>query len=590
MNDRAAVLRPTIVPGAYFWGWLSSVNSQMEFHEYGAWDLYWKQILGVAILLLVQIVLIAVLLLHRVRQRETEKVAQAGLKKYQVLFESFPFGLTITDQHGRIVEVNHQAGSLLGIPRQMHETRTLAGPEWQIIRPDGTPMPYQEFPGYRAIREQHAIRHVEMGLVKDTGDVVWLSVTAAPIPLEGYGAAIVYGDISERKRAEEELQNYRDHLEELIRDRTAELAEERNLLRTLIDNMPDLILIKNTESRFLTLNPALARMMGANTPNELLGKTDFDFYPQEIAQQYYDREHVMLQSGTPSLNQEELHLDPETGEERWYLATKIPFRDQQGVIRGLVGISRDITEHKQLEEALKQHRDRLGNLVAELETANRELKDFAYVVSHDLKAPLRAISRLTAWLVEDYAGAFDPEGKEMAALLISQVRRMDNLIDGILRYSRIGRVAGNEMEIDLETVLKSVIATLAPPPTIRIDYDSPLPVILADATRIFQVFQNLIGNAVKFIDSPQGSIRINCTDSGSHWTFSISDNGPGIEKKYHERIFQIFQRLTTDDDMESTGIGLSIVKKIIEFYGGDIWVESTVGEGSCFYFTLPKTR
>ena len=565
-------------------------NSQVRFRKYSIWDLYHWQLFGAAMLLLLQSVLIAGLLMHRAKLHQAEKSARINLEKYRVLFEAFPLGVTISDQQGRIVETNQQADLLLGLSKQEHETRSVDGPEWKIIRSDGSPMPYQEYPSSLAIQEDTAISHVEMGVVKDGGELIWLSVTAAPIPLEGYGAAIVYGDISKRKRAEEELHSYRDHLEELIEERAKELAEERHLLRTLIDNMPDLILIKDAESRFLMLNPALTHMMGAAGPEELLGKTDFDFYPREIAQEYYDLEHALLETGVSSLNQEESHHDPDTGEERWFLATKIPFRDQQGVIRGLVGISRDITAHKQLEETLRTQRDHLESLTAELETANRELKEFAYVVSHDLKAPLRAISRLTAWLVEDYAGAFDVKGKEMAELLIGQVRRMDSLINGILRYSRIGRIAGDDTEIDLNMLLKDVIETLAPPPTIQIDYAYQFPRCVGDVTRIAQVFQNLIGNAVNFVDPSQGLIRIRCADAGSYWKFSVSDNGPGIDEKYHERIFQIFQTLTPDNEAESTGIGLTIAKKIVEFYGGAIWVESTPGEGSCFFFTLPKTN
>ncbi len=186
-------------------------------------------------------------------------------------------------------------------------------------------------------------------------------------------------DITEHKLVEKELQQYREHLEVLVRERTVELAEERRLLRILIDSMPDLILIKDIESRFMAVNPALARLMGAANPGDLLDTTDFDWYPRDIAQQFYEVERTILESGDPSLNQEELHIDPETDEERWFLATKIPFRDQQGVIRGLVGISRDITEHKHLEEELRRHRDHLEEIIkertAELTAANEHLID-----------------------------------------------------------------------------------------------------------------------------------------------------------------------------------------------------------------------
>jgi PAS domain S-box-containing protein len=388
---------------------------------------------------------------------------------------------------------------------------------------------------------------------------------------------------AERRRMEAALRDHRDQLESLVKERTAELAAERTLLRVLIDNMPDLILVKDTASRFLALNPALAHLMGSSTPDTLLGRTDFDFYPHEIAQQYYALEQEVLITGHPLVNQEELHRDPDTDADRWFLATKIPFRDQQGVIRGLVGISRDITEHKRLEEELRER-------TAKLEVTNKELQSFAYIVSHDLKAPLRAIAKLAQWLVEDYAGAFDAKGNEMVDLLVGRVQRMDNLIDGILEYSRIGRIVGQNEAIDLNRLLPEVIDSLLPPSAIHIAITPDLPILMGDKTRITQVFQNLIGNAIKFMDQPQGHIAVNCADDGAFWRFSVTDNGPGIDPKYHDKIFQIFQTLKPRDELESTGIGLSIVKKIVEFYGGRIWVESTVGQGSSFIFTYPSIK
>lgn len=386
---------------------------------------------------------------------------------------------------------------------------------------------------------------------------------------------------AERRRMEQTLRDHRDQLENMVNERTAELAAERTLLQALIDNIPDLVLIKDPASRFLAVNPALAHLMGANAPEDLLGTTDFDFYPREIAQQYYDLEQELLRSGHPLVNQEELHTDPDTGARRWFLATKIPFYDQHGHIGGLVGISRDITEHKQLEEQLRER-------TAKLEATNKELQSFAYIVSHDLKAPLRAIAKLAQWLVEDYAGAFDAKGNEMVKLLVGRVQRMDNLINGVLEYSRIGRFAGEDERIDLNRLLPDMLDSLAPPPTVQIMIAPEFPTIVADRTRVTQVFQNLLGNAIKFMDKPQGQIAVKWADDGACWRFSVKDNGPGIEPKHYDKIFQIFQTLHSRDEIESTGIGLAIVKKIVELYGGTIGVESEVGNGSTFWWTFPK--
>ena len=250
--------------------------------------------------------------------------------------------------------------------------------------------------------------------------------------------------------------------------------------------------------------------------------------------------------------------------------------------RMFTGIVRDITERKRVEE-------RQTCLMHELESANEELRNFAYVVSHDLKAPLRAIGSLADWVVTDYADKFDDEGKAHMQMLLSRVRRMDGLIDGILQYSRVGRVKEVSVAVNLGQLVPEVIDLLSPPANIVITVDNPLPTVMGERTRLQQVFQNLLSNAIKYMDKPEGRIRIGCVAAGKKWKFSVADNGPGIEERHFERIFQLFQTLAPRDRVESTGVGLSLVKKIIELYGGEAWVESKLGEGSTFFFTLPRT-
>jgi signal transduction histidine kinase len=250
-----------------------------------------------------------------------------------------------------------------------------------------------------------------------------------------------------------------------------------------------------------------------------------------------------------------------------------------------IDIRRD-TEHE-LRRVNEELETRVQERTANLEAANRELRDFAYVVSHDLKAPLRGIARLAHWLAEDYGEHFDKEGHNMVTLLIGRVKRLDNLIDGILQYSRIGRTNTDEKPVDLNHLLPTVIESLSVPEHVRIIIEHELPIVQANATRLSQVFQNLLSNALKFLDKPQGVVTINCQHQIKSWMFRVTDNGPGIEERHQARIFNIFQTLTPRDQRESTGIGLAIVKKIVELYGGNVGVESTVGEGSTFWFTLP---
>ncbi|MBF0126600.1 MAG: GHKL domain-containing protein [Magnetococcales bacterium] len=246
------------------------------------------------------------------------------------------------------------------------------------------------------------------------------------------------------------------------------------------------------------------------------------------------------------------------------------------------------TEIQRLKTLLAQQAkgDREG-LILQLERSNQELKQFAYIVSHDLKAPLRAISSLTQWIAEDYSGLFDEDGREQVALLVSRVKRMERLIEGVLHYSRIGRLQEEPVVVNLNKLVRELIVHLQPPKNVRIDMLNHLPVVFGDKTRLAQVFQNLLSNAIKFMDKPHGIIRVDCVQEGEAYHFTVADNGPGIPEKEFERIFQIFQTLHARDEYESTGIGLTLVKKIVEFHGGRVWVTSTVGEGSLFHLTLP---
>ncbi|PZO42191.1 MAG: hypothetical protein DCF19_08090 [Pseudanabaena frigida] len=225
-------------------------------------------------------------------------------------------------------------------------------------------------------------------------------------------------------------------------------------------------------------------------------------------------------------------------------------------------------------------------LVSELAAVNQELKDFAYIISHDLKAPLRGIASLAEWVLNDYGDRLDNEGKEMLHLMGGRVRRMSDLIDGVLQYSRVGRVKEEKTLVDLQALVHDVIDAIAPPKGIKIAIDTELPKLIAEKTRMHQLFQNLISNAIKYIDKPDGEIHVGHSE---FWEFYVSDTGVGIEERHFDKIFQVFQTLVPRDQSESTGVGLAIAKKIVEMYGGKIWVKSEINKGSTFYFTLPIT-
>jgi signal transduction histidine kinase len=243
----------------------------------------------------------------------------------------------------------------------------------------------------------------------------------------------------------------------------------------------------------------------------------------------------------------------------------------------------------QREAQLADAGAQLERMVEELRRSNERLQQFAYVVSHDLKAPLRGIKSLASWIVEDCADKLDESGTEQLHLLTQRVNRMQGLIDGILEYSRLDSVKSDQSRVDLDKVVRDIIDLLSPPENISVILIDKLPVVICDSTRITQVFQNLISNAIKYMDKPKGEIKIGCVSQKNFWKFTVNDNGPGIEEKDFDKIFQLFQTLQANKNVDSTGVGLSIVKKIVEDHGGKIGIVSELHQGSTFWFTLPKT-
>ena len=239
-----------------------------------------------------------------------------------------------------------------------------------------------------------------------------------------------------------------------------------------------------------------------------------------------------------------------------------------------------------LENVVKKRTTELQETVDELTRSNEELGKFAYVASHDLKAPLRAVTNLVSWISEDVK-----EGKDVAkyvATLNGRVKRMEALINGLLEYSRVGRMHTETELIDINEIIKKLQEDY-PETAQKIIIESKLPVINFNTVRIGQVFSNLIGNAFKHHHDVQNAIvKVSCKEVGDDWVFCIEDNGPGIDAQYWDKIFEIFQTLKPRDEVESTGIGLAIVKKIIEDCDGRIWIESYIDEGSKFYFSIHK--
>jgi light-regulated signal transduction histidine kinase (bacteriophytochrome) len=239
----------------------------------------------------------------------------------------------------------------------------------------------------------------------------------------------------------------------------------------------------------------------------------------------------------------------------------------------------------QTKEIIQINKQR-EKLLDELAYQNQELSDYAHMVSHDLKSPLRSIDSLTSWLKEDYEDKLDIAGKENLKLIRNNVEKMDLLINGILEYSTIGKTKVEFYIVDVDKVIEDVKDIINIPDHISIIKKQRLPNIKGNKYRLQQLFQNLITNAINYNDKTKGFIEIGFEDQHDFWQFYVKDNGKGIDEAYFEKIFKTFQKL--ENNPESTGIGLSIVNKIVDIFGGKIWLESNLGIGTTFYFTLKK--
>jgi len=203
-------------------------------------------------------------------------------------------------------------------------------------------------------------------------------------------------------------------------------------------------------------------------------------------------------------------------------------------------------------------------------------------------SPLRGLTQLSTWLAEDHQAQLNDEGLEMVGLLKRRAKQMYDMIEGMLQYSRIGRSRECSISVDLNQLVAQVVDLLAVPASIEVRVENTLPTVKREETLLFQIFQNIIDNAVKYMDKEQGVVTVSCVEMENAWQLCISDNGPGIDKKYYGKVFKMFQTLQPKDSSNSTGIGLSLVQKTISNWGGRLWLESELHKGSSFFFTIPK--
>ena len=412
----------------------------------------------------------------------------------------------------------------------------------------------------------------------------------------------VLGILSEHDLVKHTEDAYVDLLQSVIRRQTEELLNRQRLLdlqdlreavantefryRHILEQMPQRIFVKDLNSRYLFCNGQFAAGLGLAAA-AVAGQLDSELFPADLAARYREHDRQVLEAGE-TITVEELPSLIK-GEKCWLRTSKAPLRDTGGQIVGLVGISEDITRARRLQqEVVSLNRgleDRVSERTARLQTANRELAALSYTLSHDLRTPLRAINGFATLLRDSLADRLTGEEQGFLERIRVNAVRMGDLMDDVLAYSRVGGDL-NIQAVDLRLIVQEVVAErTCLYPKARIDVEA-LPVVQADAGMMRQLYGNLLDNALKFAGQGHAPrVELGVRSGDGRQVYYVKDNGVGFDPREAGRLFSIFERLHADD-YPGTGIGLTIVKRIVEQHGGRIWADASPGQGAIFWFTL----
>ncbi len=412
---------------------------------------------------------------------------------------------------------------------------------------------------------QGKIYDIEYRLKHAKGHYIWIHAKGTLFKDEHGKKTRISGtveDISDKKKSQDELK------------------ESQELINLINDNMPDALFVKDEDLRIVRANKLFINMYPKDKQNKVIGYTTLEDYKEEDVIEFTKLDRIAFEYGS-SEAQEKITFP--NGDVKTLFTKKVRFEDSKGE-KFILGLCRDITNIKDIEKEREE-------LISKLTNSNAELANFAFICSHDLQEPLRMIRSFSGKIKEKFGDVIeaDPNGKIYLKFITDSAENAQNLITDILSYSDINNDLKPKEDINLDSLLMTIKTNFEEQDdTISVDY-AEMPVIKAHKTQIFQILNNIIGNGVKYRRSDQPSeIKIEVKNLYKHWQFKISDNGIGIDKKHIDKIFKIFKRLHHKDQYKGTGIGLSICKKAVENHNGKIWVESKLGQGSDFYFTIEK--
>ncbi len=458
----------------------------------------------------------------------------------------------IMDLKGKIIKMNSAAEEFLGFTKEENIKLT------SLIHPD-----YKEYSKscFKSLYATGLIKKFRPGIVLKNNELKFIEVNGSLInDTSGkiIGAQGVFRDIT----SEQEMKNLLD--------------SQRQRLDIIVEHSPLGIWLSSSD-KLIKANITMQKMLGY-TEEELKSINPMDITSLESLQESKEYRKKLFNGEINDFSLVKKYLRKD-GTHFSAKTTVNAVRNVKGELKYEVALIEDITHEIELEEEKEQ-------LVKDLESSNKGLQEYAHIVSHDLKSPLRSISALTTWMYEDYKDKLDDNGVYNLKMMQDKVESMDKLIDGILKYSTIKSDNLDNSIVDVNEVVQEIKDIIFIPDHVTVKTANTLPTIYADRTKIHQLIQNFLSNAVVHIEREKGLVEVGCVDRDTHWEFSIKDNGVGIPKEYHEKIFKIFQSIGNKE--RSTGIGLSIVKKIIDLYEGKVWLESEIGVGTTFFFTLKK--
>jgi PAS domain S-box-containing protein len=480
--------------------------------------------------------------------------------RYRRTFELAASGIAHIGMDRKFIRVNRRLCEMLGYP----EAELLGLTGRQISHPDDLDVINSQRPALYAGKID-AVR-VEKRYLRKDRTPVWVAFSMT-VERDAEGRPTheiaVYNDITAQREAE------------------ARVRESEELYRQTFQLAASGIAHVGLDGRFLQANRSLCDILGY-TEGELVGRSVKEIsHPDD--KDLTDRERARVHDGEIDSVRFEKRYIRKNGTPVWVELAVALARDPHGHPQYEIAIFDDITERKKAEAALREAHE-------ELKRSNSELEQFAYVASHDLQEPLRMVSSYTQLVMKRYGERLDGDAREFMAYVVDGAARMKQLIEDLLAYSRVGTKGKEFKPVPLENALKRAITNLRAAieeSGAEITHDA-LPTVDADEVQLAQLFQNLMGNALKFRGAEKPHLRISCSEKDNEFEIRVQDNGIGIEPQYFERIFMLFQRLHTKGDYPGTGIGLAICKKVVERHGGRIWVESEPGRGSSFNFTLPK--